>query len=156
MTSSPAASADYWSVLGLEPGADASNLKRAFRAQARRWHPDLNGNDPLAEERFKLVNEAYAVLSDPRRRQAWEAGMPADGPGRESQDPFASGVPDFEAYLEVLFGERRRSRRAAEPEWQEPEPEPSAENPPQASGSVTAAQPPPPPVRASSDQESLV
>ncbi|KRO93544.1 MAG: molecular chaperone DnaJ [cyanobacterium BACL30 MAG-120619-bin27] len=156
MTSSPAAPADYWSVLGLEPGADASNLKRAFRAQARRWHPDLNGNDPLAEERFKLVNEAYAVLSDPRRRQVWEAGMPADGPGRESQDPFASGFPDFEAYLDVLFGERRRSRRAAEPEWQEPEPEPSAENPPQASGSVTAAPPPPPPVRASSDQESLV
>ena len=156
MTSSPAAPADYWSVLGLEPGADASNLKRAFRAQARRWHPDLNGNDPLAEERFKLVNEAYAVLSDPRRRQVWEAGVPADGPGRESQDPFASGFPDFEAYLEVLFGERRRSRRAAEPEWQEPEPEPSAENPPQASGSVTAAPPPPPPVRASSDQESLV
>ncbi|MDP4880883.1 MAG: DnaJ domain-containing protein [Cyanobium sp. MAG_137] len=156
MTSSPAAPADYWSVLGLEPGADASNLKRAFRAQARRWHPDLNGNDPLAEERFKLVNEAYAVLSDPRRRQVWEAGMPADGPGRESQDPFASGFPDFEAYLEVLFGERRRPRRAAEPEWQEPEPEPPEENPPQASGSVTAAPPPPPPVRASSDQESLV
>lgn len=156
MTSSPAAPADYWSVLGLEPGADASNLKRAFRAQARRWHPDLNGNDPLAEERFKLVNEAYAVLSDPRRRQVWEAGVPADGPGRESQDPFASGFPDFEAYLDVLFGERRRSRRAAEPEWQEPEPEPPEENPPQASGSVTAAPPPPPPVRASSDQESLV
>jgi curved DNA-binding protein len=156
VTSSPAAPADYWSVLGLEPGADASNLKRAFRAQARRWHPDLNGNDPLAEERFKLVNEAYAVLSDPRRRQVWEAGVPADGPGRESQDPFASGFPDFEAYLEVLFGERRRPRRAAEPEWQEPEPEPPEENPPQASGSVTAAPPPPPPVRASSDQESLV
>ena len=158
MTSSPAAPADYWSVLGLEPGADASNLKRAFRAQARRWHPDLNGNDPLAEERFKLVNEAYAVLSDPRRRQAWEASMPADGSGRESQDPFASGFPDFEAYLEVLFGERRRPRRAAEPEWQEPdpEPEPPAPHPRQASGSVTAAPPPPPPVRASSDQESLV
>ena len=158
MTSSPAAPADYWSVLGLEPGADASNLKRAFRAQARRWHPDLNGNDPLAEERFKLVNEAYAVLSDPRRRQAWEAGMPADGPGQESQDPFAVGFPDFEAYLEVLFGERRRPRRAAEPEWQEPdpEPEPPAAPPRQASGSVTAAPPPPPPVRASREQESLV
>lgn len=156
MTSSPAAPADYWSVLGLEPGADASNLKRAFRAQARRWHPDLNGNDPLAEERFKLVNEAYAVLSDPRRRQAWEAGLPADGLSREPQDPFASGFPDFEAYLEVLFGERRRPRRAAEPEWEATEPEPAAEPPRQASGSVTAAPPPPPPVRASSDQESLV
>ena len=156
MTSSPAAPADYWSVLGLEPGADASNLKRAFRAQARRWHPDLNGNDPLAEERFKLVNEAYAVLSDPRRRQAWEAGMPADGQDRQPQDPFASGFPDFEEYLEVLFGERQRSRRVAEPEWEAPEPEPPAERPRQASGSVTASPPPPPPVQASSDQESLV
>ena len=156
MTSSSAAPADYWSVLGLEPGADASNLKRAFRAQARRWHPDLNGNDPLAEERFKLVNEAYAVLSDPRRRQAWEAGMPADGQDRQPQDPFASGFPDFEEYLEVLFGERQRSRRVAEPEWEAPEPEPPAERPRQASGSVTASPPPPPPVQASSDQESLV
>ena len=149
MTSSPAAPADYWSVLGLEPGADASNLKRAFRAQARRWHPDLNGNDPLAGERFKLVNEAYAVLSDPRRRQAWETGQPADGQNRQSQDPFAAGFPDFEEYLEALFGERQRPRRDAEPE-------PPAEKPRPASGSVTASPPPPPPVQASSDQESLV
>ena len=63
---------DYWSLLGLGPEADADQLKRAFRREARRWHPDLNGNDPVAEERFKLVNEAYAVLSDPRRRRAWE------------------------------------------------------------------------------------
>ena len=65
---------DHWAVLGLEPGADAESLKQAFRRQARRWHPDLNGNDPAAEERFKKINEAYEVLSDPRRRQAWEAG----------------------------------------------------------------------------------
>jgi curved DNA-binding protein len=149
VTRSPAAPADYWSVLGLEPGADASNLKRAFRAQARRWHPDLNGNDPLAGERFKLVNEAYAVLSDPRRRQAWETGQPADGHNRQSQDPFAAGFPDFEEYLEALFGERQRPRRDAEPE-------PPAQKPRPASGSVTASPPPPPPVQASSDQESLV
>jgi hypothetical protein len=46
---------DYWQVLGLEPGADAARLKRAFREQARRWHPDLNANDPVAEERFKRI-----------------------------------------------------------------------------------------------------
>ena len=63
---------DHWAVLGLEPGADAESLKQAFRRQARRWHPDLNGNDPAAEERFKKINEAYEVLSDPRRRQAWD------------------------------------------------------------------------------------
>ena len=46
---------DYWSLLGLEPGSSQDQLKRAFRQEARRWHPDLNGNDPVAEERFKLV-----------------------------------------------------------------------------------------------------
>lgn len=176
MTRSPAAPSDYWSVLGLEPGADASSLKRAFRAQARRWHPDLNGNDPLAEERFKLVNEAYAVLSDPGRRQAWEAGDPGgEVPGREPQDPFATGFPDFEDYLGALFGERRRSRRSSGPEWEpagreregpgredtgprQPDAEAEVAREPQrqAPGSVTAAPPPPPPVQASSDQESLV
>jgi regulator of protease activity HflC (stomatin/prohibitin superfamily) len=53
-----AAEADHWRALGLDPGADADTLKRAFRAQARRWHPDLNANDPVAEERFKRINEA--------------------------------------------------------------------------------------------------
>ena len=57
---------DYWSLLGLLPGSDPDQLKRAFRKEARKWHPDLNSNDRYAEERFKLVNEAYAVLSDPR------------------------------------------------------------------------------------------
>lgn len=92
---------DYWSLLGLSPDAGSEQLKRAFRREARRWHPDLNGNDPLAEERFKLVNEAYAVLSDPRRRRAWERG--GDGFGSH-QDPFAQGFPDFEEYLEVVLG----------------------------------------------------
>ena len=92
---------DYWSLLGLEPGSSQDQLKRAFRQEARRWHPDLNGNDPVAEERFKLVNEAYAVLSDPRRRQSWEAG---DRASETSHDPFASGFPHFEDYLEVVLG----------------------------------------------------
>ncbi|MBM5800389.1 MAG: J domain-containing protein, partial [Cyanobacteria bacterium K_DeepCast_35m_m2_023] len=104
-TVSPAATApDYWAVLGLQPGADGASLKRAFRAQARRWHPDLNGNDPVAEERFKLVNEAYAVLSDPRRRLQWESGDPRSARDDEGSraDRFASGFPEFEEYLETL------------------------------------------------------
>ncbi|WP_347238815.1 DnaJ domain-containing protein [Cyanobium sp. FACHB-13342] len=164
MTRSPAAPPDYWSVLGLEPGADAGSLKRAFRAQARRWHPDLNGNDPLAEERFKLVNEAYAVLSDPRRRQAWEAGGAGSGSAAsEPQDPFATGFPDFEDYLDALLGDRRRPRRAVDADAdagfdseRDPEPADEPQPPRQGSGSVTASPPPPPPVQASSDQESLV
>ena len=181
-----AASADHWQILGLAPGADAIALKRAFRAQARRWHPDLNGNDPVAEERFKQVNEAYAVLSDPLRRRAWERGE--DLSGGEAPDPFASGFPRFEDYLAELDGASSRSRQ----EWQEPEGHPESRRDarpntsaaadrdpplgeasdwpqhdepdprqgpsrePRERGWVSAAPPSPPPVQASADQESLV
>ena len=166
MTHSPGAQPDYWSVLGLEPGADAPSLKAAFRAQARRWHPDLNGNDPLAEERFKRVNEAYAVLSDPRRRQAWEAGGPSAGQGGSGAgDPFATGFPDFDDYLDALLGERRRPAQEQGPPEEreyaagnnaETEAQTENENEDESAGSVTSSPAPPPPVQASSDQESLV
>ncbi len=143
---------DFWSVLGLEPGADNESLKRAFRLQARRWHPDLNGNDPVAEERFKLVNEAYAVLSDPRRRQAWEAGLEeGNGPAGE-RDPFASGFPRFEDYLAALFGVRREEDGEEEPL----ERQPRAGQRPSGAGEVAARPASPPPVQAAGDLESLV
>lgn len=67
----------YWSLLGVNPGSNSDQLKQAFRREAKRWHPDLNRNNRDAEERFKWVNEAYFVLSDPRRRLEWElAGQP--------------------------------------------------------------------------------
>ena len=138
---------DFWVILGLEPGADADSLKRAFRQQARRWHPDLNGNDPVAEERFKLVNEAYAVLSDPRRRQAWEQGLDG-GDGSASDDPFATGFPRFEDYLSALFGESQEAAAPADDEPAEPPATPRAE--------VAARPASPPPVRAADDLESLV
>ncbi len=68
----------YWSLLGVTSASDPEQVKRAFRREAMRWHPDRNRNDPVAEERFKWINEAYSVLSDPARRLAWEAaGRPA-------------------------------------------------------------------------------
>ena len=134
---------DYWSLLGLGPEADADQLKRAFRREARRWHPDLNGNDPVAEERFKLVNEAYAVLSDPRRRRAWEQG---DREGRRDRDPFEQGFPDFEDYLEVVLGEPSRRSETPPPDANDPG---SWKEPP------VAVPPPPPPVRAVEDLESI-
>lgn len=67
----------YWSLLGLSPDSDPDQLKKAFRKEAMRWHPDVNANDRNAEERFKWVNEAYRVLSDPQSRFEWEvAGEP--------------------------------------------------------------------------------
>lgn len=137
---------DYWHVLGLEPGADAARLKRAFREQARRWHPDLNGNDPVAEERFKRVNEAYAVLSDPRRRQAWELGEEGDGQtGEEEAAPFAKGFPHFEAYLDELYGPPSPSP-----------PEDSSDSPSEETSVTAAPPPPPPPVPAAVTEETLV
>ncbi len=138
---------DHWEVLGLAPGADAVSIKRAFRQQARLWHPDLNGNDPVAEARFKRVNEAYAVLSDPVRRRAWEAGEGQDSAGLDG-DPFATGFPQFEDYLAQLFGQERRSAEA----WDD---EPEPEDPPEA-GRVTTAPASPPPVMAATDEETLV
>jgi DnaJ-class molecular chaperone len=158
---------DYWAILGLEPGGDAAALKRAFRAQARRWHPDLNGNDPVAEERFKLVNEAYAVLSDPRRRLAWESGATGPDASAAALDPFASGFPAFEDYCDALFGTGPRSGSGPRQRGDSYDPgEPSVDSArarpasvAEAAGSMGvthAPPPPPPPVTAASDAETLV
>ena len=155
---SPVSSAPYrsavnhWAVLGLDPGADSQALKRAFRQQARRWHPDLNGNDPHAEEQFKAVNEAYAVLSDPQRRQQWEQGLDTAEAAAAGLDPFAQGFPDFHDYIEELFGvPQRRSPVSRSGDSERPPTSEARER-----SEVTAAPPPPPPVVASSDCESLV
>ena len=52
---------DYLSILGLSHDFDDKELKKSFRREARKWHPDLNKNDLNAEERFKLINEAYEL-----------------------------------------------------------------------------------------------
>ncbi len=92
-------SLDYWAILGVSPGSDISQIKTAFRKEARRWHPDLNVNDSNAEERFKLVNEAYAVLSDPNKRSAWEAINFS-----KPNELFSTGFPSYSEYLEVVLG----------------------------------------------------
>ena len=63
---------DYFKVLGLERGADADAIKRAFRKLARQYHPDVNPGDASAEAKFKEISEAYEVLSDPDKRRRYE------------------------------------------------------------------------------------
>jgi len=63
---------DYFKVLGVERGADADTIKKAFRRLARQYHPDVNPGDKNAESRFKEVSEAYEVLSDPDKRRRYE------------------------------------------------------------------------------------
>ena len=63
---------DYFKVLGVERGADADTIKRAFRKLARQYHPDVNPGDASAEAKFKEISEAYEVLSDPDKRRRYE------------------------------------------------------------------------------------
>jgi curved DNA-binding protein len=63
---------DYFKVLGVERSADADTIKKAYRRLARQYHPDVNPGDSSAEARFKEVNEAYEVLSDPDKRRRYE------------------------------------------------------------------------------------
>ncbi len=116
---------DYYEVLGIDRAASDKEIKRSFRSLARRHHPDKNPDDPEAESRFKEVQEAYAVLSNPDQRRRFDMfghDQPGGGPfgsgGFEGfnisfEDLFGSG---FESLFSQVFGGgggrgRRRTRR---------------------------------------------
>src|SRR5260370_13869777 len=63
---------DYYSVLGVKKDADQKQIKTAFRKLARKHHPDVNPGDKAAEERFKEINAAHDVLSDPKKRAKYD------------------------------------------------------------------------------------
>jgi molecular chaperone DnaJ len=91
---------DYYDVLGLTRGASETDIKRAFRAQARKYHPDVNKASD-AETRFKEINEAYEVLGDPRKRAAYDRyGHAGQGAGF---DAF-SDLGGFADIFETFFG----------------------------------------------------
>lgn len=63
---------NYYKVLGIQEDATEDQIKKAFRKGARKYHPDVNPDDPTAEENFKDLNEAYQVLSDPEKRKKYD------------------------------------------------------------------------------------
>ncbi len=63
---------DYYEVLGIQKGASADEIKKAYRQMAKKYHPDLNKGDANAEQMFKDVNEAYSVLSDPDKKAKYD------------------------------------------------------------------------------------
>src|ERR1700675_2264643 len=79
---------DFYETLGVKRGAGADDIRKAYRKLARKHHPDLNPGDKTAEDRFKKVQEAYDVMSDPKKKQMYdqvgfysENGMPGAGGG---------------------------------------------------------------------------
>ena len=63
---------DYYEVLGVDKNADEAALKKAFRQLAKKYHPDMNPGDKDAEQKFKEIQEAYAVLSDAEKRRQYD------------------------------------------------------------------------------------
>ncbi|MDR0504444.1 MAG: DnaJ domain-containing protein [Bifidobacteriaceae bacterium] len=111
MTSQDWLAKDFYKVLGVPADADASVIKRAFRKRGAALHPDANPDDPQAEERFKDLNEAYAVLNDPQQRQQYDAlrAMARGGPRFAAGAGGPSGA-SFEDLLGGLFGGGTRVR----------------------------------------------
>ena len=93
---------DYYEVLGAAKDADDATIKKAYRTQAMKYHPDRNPNNAEAVERMKEVNEAYAVISDPEKRRLYDTYGHAGLQGLSSEDIFR-GV-DFGNLFEEVFG----------------------------------------------------
>ncbi|HEX9013259.1 MAG TPA: J domain-containing protein, partial [Anaerolineaceae bacterium] len=104
---------DYYEILGVPRNASTDDLKSAFRRLARQYHPDVNKSTD-AEERFKELNEAYAILSDPEKRAAYDRYGHAGVTGMGGAPDFTN--IDFSDIFEEFFGfggSNRRSRNAA-------------------------------------------
>lgn len=125
---------DYYGILGVTKNATQDEIKKAFKKLARKYHPDLNPDNPAAKQKFQEINEANEVLGDPEKRKKYDAygehwkhadEIEAQRQRRQQQgggfwsssgeSPFGSSFSgeegDFSDFFESLFGYRRSSQR---------------------------------------------
>jgi curved DNA-binding protein len=119
---------DYYEILGMPQTASKDEVKKNFRRLARKYHPDVNPGDKIAEEKFKEINEAYMVLSDPEKRRRYDQlganykeGVDFTPPPdwengqvnfEDLNDLFGEGVNvyDFSDFFTAFFGAKRQPR----------------------------------------------
>jgi len=97
------AETDYYKILGVKKTASETEIKKAYRKLAMKYHPDHSKGDKSAEEKFKKISEAYAVLSDKEKRKQYDTFGSAGFQQRYSQEDIFRGS-DFESILSELFG----------------------------------------------------
>ncbi len=104
---------DYYKTLGVSKDADAEEIRKAYRKLARKHHPDLNPGDKAAEDRFKTVQEAYDILSEPKKKQMYdqygfysENGVPQGGGGAQRGPNMGFGGFDFSEANQAGGGRR--------------------------------------------------
>ncbi|MDB5405822.1 MAG: dnaJ [Rhodospirillales bacterium] len=106
---------DYYELLGVQRGAGADELKKAYRKLAMQFHPDRNPGDEAAEQKFKDVGEAYEILKDDQKRAAYDrfghAAFENNGAGRPGTGDFGTGFADI---FDEMFGEFMGGRRGAQ------------------------------------------
>jgi curved DNA-binding protein len=104
------AGTDYYNTLGIDKNASASDIKKAYRKLAMKYHPDHTKGDKTAEEKFKIISEAYAVLSDPEKRKHYDTYGSDDFQQRFSQEDIFRNFDFSDIFKEFGFG--RGSRMA--------------------------------------------